>query len=284
MESVLHTSAGPVEATVLPGELSPVLFFGGGHCTAQTPCGQQLYAELGHTVVTVSRPGYGRTGVGPLTAAEFAPLLGEVCDLLELAAIAACVGVSSGGMQAVHAALAMGDRVRSLVLHSAAPSALPFPDVPAQRAAARLMFAPGTEDATWAGVRRLVRSDSGLRRMLGTLSRLPAVRWWPDLTATDLAAARETFYGMDSGSGFLLDVRQGTAALATFRTAALARVGVPTLVTGSRHDAGVSWSHAESQARLIPGAELVDTEAPTHFFWIGPTRGRVTAAIERFLA
>ncbi|OYN99976.1 alpha/beta fold hydrolase [Enemella evansiae] len=283
MESIVVTTAGPVEVCLRPGELSPVLLLGGGHTTARTPIGQELYSELGHTVVTVSRPGYGRTSVGPLTAAEFGPLLVEVCDRMGLGPLAAVVGVSVGGPTAVQATLALGERARSLILHSAAPSARPYPDAPAQRAAAPVVFGPSTQAVTWATVRRSVRTDAGLRRHLGRLSRLPAVRWWPDLTEADKDAARATFAAMDSGSGFLLDLRQGSPALRAYRSAALARVGVPTLVTGSPHDGGVDWRHAESLAELIPGAELVNTEAATHFYWIGPTRGRVSGAISRFL-
>lgn len=283
MESTVITTAGPVEVVLRPGELSPVLLLGGGHCTAHTPIGEELYAELGHTVVSVSRPGYGRTAVGPLGAAEFAPLLGEVCDRLGLGPLAACVGVSFGGLTAVQASLALGERVRSLILHSAAPSARPYPDAPAHRAVGPVVFGPSLQAATWAATRRMVRTDAGLRRMLGQLSRLPAVRWWPDLTEADKEAARATFNAMDSGSGFQLDLRLGSPALRSYRSATLARVRVPTLVTGSSYDGGVDWRHAESLAELIPSAELVDTEAATHFHWIGPTRGRVSGAISRFL-
>ena len=37
-------------------------------------------ADLGYRVVAFSRPGYGRTSVAPLMAAEFVPAVAEVCD------------------------------------------------------------------------------------------------------------------------------------------------------------------------------------------------------------
>lgn len=72
---IVMTTAGPVEVRILPGEKLPVLLFPGGHTTAATPIGEDIYTDLGRTVLCFSRPGYGRTEVGPLTAAEFAPLV-----------------------------------------------------------------------------------------------------------------------------------------------------------------------------------------------------------------
>jgi len=37
------------------------LVFPGGHTTASTPIGTDLYTDLGYRVLTFSRPGYGRT-------------------------------------------------------------------------------------------------------------------------------------------------------------------------------------------------------------------------------
>jgi pimeloyl-ACP methyl ester carboxylesterase len=99
---VVETSAGPVEIALVPGTGSPVLFFPGGHCSARADCGWALYTRSGHSVVSFSRPGYGDTRVGAQTAEEFAPVVREVCEQLHLDAVAAAVGVSFGGMQAVH--------------------------------------------------------------------------------------------------------------------------------------------------------------------------------------
>ena len=74
---LVSTSAGAVEILHVPGDRSAVLFFPGGHCRAATDCGRSLYAGLGHEVVSFSRPGYGGTRVGRLTAAEFTPLVGR---------------------------------------------------------------------------------------------------------------------------------------------------------------------------------------------------------------
>ena len=101
---LVMTSGGVVEILHVPGKRPPVLFFPGGHCGAATDCGWSLYTGLGHEVVSFARPGYGGTRVGRLSAAEFAPLVSEVCTQLGISTIAASVGVSFGGLQAVHVA------------------------------------------------------------------------------------------------------------------------------------------------------------------------------------
>ena len=87
---VVDTSVGSVEIALAPGVGEVVLFFPGCHTTAATPLRADRYAELGYRPVTFSRPGYGRTDVGDLTAAEFVPAVAEVCERLALEEAAAC--------------------------------------------------------------------------------------------------------------------------------------------------------------------------------------------------
>ena len=162
MAAVVDTGFGPVEVAHHPGDGAAILFFAGGHCDAATPAGADLYTELGYEVLSFSRPGYGSTDVGPLSAAEFVPAVGECCDTLGITNVAAVVGVSFGGLQALHVA-ASTDLAPRLVLHSCAPSTLPFPDTRRDRAAVPLAFGPVTGRATWAVIRSLVASDKGLR-------------------------------------------------------------------------------------------------------------------------
>ena len=145
---VVTTSLGPVELS-LAGPLggTSVLVFPGGHCSAATPLGSDLYTDLGFRVVTFSRPGYGRTTVGPLMAAEFVPAVAEVCDALGISEAAATVGISFGGLQAAHVAVTLGHLAPRLVLHSCAPSTLAYPDTRLEAAAGPLGFSRGRKDS-----------------------------------------------------------------------------------------------------------------------------------------
>jgi pimeloyl-ACP methyl ester carboxylesterase len=281
---VIVTAAGPVEIVHHPGDKPPVLFFPGGHCSATSDCGRKLYTSLGHGLISFSRPGYGSTRVGRLTPAEFEPVVRDVCRQLDVDEVAAVVGVSFGGLQAVHAASDPELAVPRLVLHSCAPSTKRYPDTRAEAIGGPILFSPFLEGVTWSIVRRMVRSDSGLRRMLSSLSTIPVNSWWGDWTVADREEARALFQGMRSGTGFTIDLGQGHQSGSNERRDAISRVSCPTLVTASRSDAGVSFAHAEDFAALIPRANLVELAAPSHLFWIGPGRAQVARSVAEFLA
>ena len=279
----MRTSLGPVELS-LAGPLrgAAVLVFPGGHCSAATPLGWDLYTELGFRVVTFSRPGYGRTKVGPLMAAEFVPAVAEVCDALGISGAAATVGVSFGGLQAVNVAVTLGHLAPRLMLHSCAPSTLAYPDTRLEAAAGPLGFSPWTQGLTWRAIRGMTSSDRGLRMMMSTLSTLPVESWWQSWTPADRASARSTFAGMGSGSGFVTDLRQGAPGRSPYRQRVLGAVPCPTLVTASRHDGGVRFEHAKDFVRSISRAQLFETNAPSHFYWLGPSRSALSQAIHDF--
>ena len=280
---LVSTSAGLVEVVQVPGEKPPVLFFPGGHCSAQCECGWDLYAALGHGIVSFSRPVYGRTRVGALSPGAFAPLVREVCEQLGIGVTAAVVGVSFGGMQAVHVSVDRWVAASRLVLHSCAPSGLPYPDTLAEAIGGRVIFAPLVQGLTWSLLRSLIRSDAGLRLVMERLSKLPVEEWWDQQSAADREQARSLFRSMRSGSGFVNDLRQARKSGGAVRSAAMRDVRCPTLVTGSPHDGGVSYAHSRDFATAIPGATLVELDSPSHLFWIGPGRPRLMSIISAFV-
>jgi pimeloyl-ACP methyl ester carboxylesterase len=280
---VVDTSVGPVEVALTSGAGEVVLFFPGGHTTAATPLCTDLYTDLGYRALTFSRPGYGLTDVGQLTAAEFIPAIAQVCDRLEVTAAVATVGLSFGGLQAIHVAIGLRNLAPRLILHSCAPSSLSYPDTALERLAVPLLFGPRAQRLTWRTVRALTSSDWGLRAMMASLSKLPIDEWWGRWTSTDRAAARSTFSQMGSGSGFVTDVRQASASGSAYRESVLRSIPCPTLVTASRQDGGVAFAHAEDFVHTIPDSRLVETGAWSHFFWLGPSRLTVSDAIRDFL-
>ena len=280
---LVATSAGPVEITRTEGDRPAILFFPGGHCRSSTDCGQGIYTALGHEVISFSRPGYGRTQVGPMDAAAFADVVREVCEQLGVLAPAAAVGVSFGGLQAVHVTGHRPIGVERLVLHSSAPSTLPYPDSRAEALLGPVAFSPVFERAVWWLVRRLVRSDRGLRAMLARLSTLSPNQWWDDLSTAEKDQARRVFTGMGSGSGFVNDLRQARVKDAGQRRAALAQVRSPVLITASPHDGGVDYAHAEDLRAHLGNSQLVELPSPTHLFWFGPGHDLVAGAVRRFL-
>ncbi len=281
---LVQTSFGVVEVALTgPKDTAAVLFLPGGHTTAATELGTDLYTDMGYQVLSFSRPGYGRTDVGPLTAAEFVPAVAQVCEELGITETIAAVGVSFGGLQAVEVATSLPHLSPRLVLHSCAPSTLPYPDTAVEALAGPLAFGPRTQRITWRALRALTATDKGLRLMMSSLSTEPTGSWWGTWTSADRVSARDTFASMDSGSGFVTDLRQGTAARSRYREAVLRSVPCPTLVTASHRDGGVSFDHAEDFVRTIPKARLVETSAHSHLYWLGPDRSTLATAIQGFL-
>jgi pimeloyl-ACP methyl ester carboxylesterase len=186
-------------------------------------------------------------------------------------------------MQAVHVAEDRELGVPRLVLHSCAPSGLRYPDSRAEAIGGPVVFSPLLQGLVWRLVRRVVRSDSGLRSMMARLSKLPVEDWWDQLSAADRDEARALFQCMRSDSGFVNDLRQGQARWSAARRDAMSNVRCPTLVTGSRHDRGVSFEHAEDFANAIPDADLVELDSPSHIFWIGPGRARLVSIVRSFI-
>jgi pimeloyl-ACP methyl ester carboxylesterase len=147
-----------------------------------------------------------------------------------------------------------------------------------------VLFSPLLQGLVWRAVRGLVRSDAGLRMMMSQLSKLPPNLWWGQMSAADKHEARGLFGSMRSDSGFANDLRQGRSADADARRQAMSRVSRPTLVTASRHDGGVSFTHAEDFAHVIPDAHLVELASPTHIFWIGAQRAQLLSILDAFVS
>ena len=280
---VVETRLGAVEVMHLPGDKPPMLFFPGGHCSAAIDCGWSLYTSVGHGILSFSRPGYGLTDVGRLNAEEFVPAVAECCEVLAIDETAGAVGVSFGGMQAIQVAVALPALVPRLALHSCAPSTHAYPDTRLEALAGPIAFAPGVQSLTWAMVARLVESDAGLRRMVGALSKRPIGNWWHTWSEEDRIHARELFKTMGSGAGFVNDLQQGRSDRGAYRRLFQAKISCPTLVTASRDDAGVAFAHAEDFAHTIPTATLVELDAPSHLFWIGPAHAQVQGALSAFI-
>ena len=286
---LVATSGGRLEVLIRDESGQPraaVLYFHGGHESAITAPASELYVELGYRVVRVSRPGYGHTDVGPLPPAAFAPLVDEARAVLGIDAFTAVIGTSFGGPQAIEYTRRHPARTRALILHSAGPSTLPYPDSAAQRLLGPVMFHPSVERHVWRAVNLLLRRAPrlGLRLMMSSLSTQPVSTWLPLLDEADRQAMRDVLAGLRSGHGFVTDLAYaGTDHRQTRRTAQQG-VTCPTLITASRHDRGVAWAHAEDLAATIPQARLAELPAPSHLFWIGPPRAHLLTTTRDFLA
>ncbi len=241
-----------------------VLICHGGHLRAAIPLGESAFEHEGWSVLTPSRPGYGRT---PLTSAagldDVAALVRDLCAHLDISSLAAVVGVSAGAPLAVALAARYPDLVRSLVLQSAR-SSLPWPDL-VTRVSGSVAFHPWLQAFTWAGMQAsmALAPGIGLRTTMGSMSTLPAQTVLEDLTAPERLAVQQLFRAMSSGQGFQADLDTHPDPVLE------ATVGAPTLVVASPTDGAVPFKHSQHLARVIPNAELFASPSLSHMIWYG---------------
>ncbi|HEX6232805.1 MAG TPA: alpha/beta hydrolase [Jiangellaceae bacterium] len=275
--AVADLDDGPVEYRLDQRGDATVVVFHGGHMNAGLALGEDVFIDLGYTVLVPSRPGYGKTPVtSGGTPDGFARAVRHLCERLSIERIAAVVGISAGGPTAVAMAAGYPQVVERLILESAVGTR-PWPDL-RTRLSANVLFNGTTEKVTWAALGGLMRGapNIGLRLLLRDLSTKPVGGVIAAFTDQDRAAILALLSYMRSGQGFLNDLRNGPA-----RTL---EIGQPTLIVASRHDRSVPFAQAEALATGIPHAELVVSEADTHFIWFGTDYHMITDRIGRFLS
>jgi len=268
---------GVVEYRFDQRDSATVVIFHGGHMRAGLALGEDTFVDAGYSVLVPSRPGYGRTPLSTgKTTSGFADVTRSLCEQLGITSVAAVVGISAGGPTALATAARHRDLVERVVLQSAV-GPLPWPDR-RTRVAARLAFAPATERITWSAVRAMMRTvpEIGLRALLADLSTLPARQVVSALSAEDRSTLIDLFSRMRSGHGFLND-------LATLPGSA-GEVTQPTLVIASRNDGSVPFAHAEAIAATIQHSRLTESNADSHFIWLGQDWPAISGEVRAFLA
>lgn len=268
--------AGLVEYRLEPRGRDTAVVFHGGHMRAGLALGEDVFADLGYTVLVPSRPGYGRTPLQTGTSPSgFADVTGELCQHLGIEQVAAVVGISAGGPTAVTMAARHPELVGRLLLESAV-GFRPWPDR-RTRAGATILFNGITEQAVWGLVRVLMRRAPGigLRLMLGDLSTEPTSTVLAGIGDQDRATLVALFSRMRSGRGFLNDLRGAQDVTS--------QVTQPTLIIASRKDGSVARTQPESLASGIQGAELILSDADTHFIWFGSDYAAIADSIRNFL-
>lgn len=274
--TVTQVKAGPVEYRLRRKGPPTILVFHGGHMRAGLALGEEVFTDLGYSLLVPSRPGYGRTpletGRSPI---EFTRVVRELCAELDITEVAAVVGISGGGPTAVTMAAKNPDFVQRLILESAV-GFLSWP-TSSVRTAAGIGFGAHTERATWAIVHTLMRfaPETSLRYWLGTLSTGPGKAAYASLSPDDRRTLVGLFSMMRSGRGFLNDFRPTPDLTSEVRQ--------PALVIATRKDGGVPFANAESLVASIRGAQLIESEAATHLIWFGRDYPVIVERISRFL-
>ncbi len=275
--NVVQTRAGQIEYTLL-GQGPVVLKLTGSMEDCESSGGNKALLAAGFSILTPSRPGYGRT---PLSVGKTAPEAAEaMADLMDTLGIsnADVIAESCGGPTAIYLAARHPGMVRKLVLEEAVSKCIKDVDpkgfemrkkfydsqywymgymlrvlaIVAPRSLARVtMSIFGTHDPDEA-VKKMSKADiEGLCKFY--------LRWKPSW-----------------GKAASNDIDQGT------KDVILKSIKAPTLIVHSREDAAVPFAIAEYSHANIAGSEL--WEAPTWSHMIeGPGAVEVDRKVVEFL-
>lgn len=233
--------------------------------------------EAGFSVVTPSRPGYGKT---PLEAGRSATQAAEaLVALLDSLQVETCsvVATSGGGPTGIALAARYPQRVHRLILVAAVSRPEDRPNEPSYKN--QSSFYGPMHNVTWGmlGLMSRLSPRAMARQTLAIFSTHDPDDSLRKLTAEGVANISRFYQGRSSRKGALNDSAHivGADLLMTKQQ--------PTLVVHSREDNSVPFGHAEWSLKHIPQAELCEAGITGHFFWVDPDHERVCQRIVEFL-
>jgi len=273
---IAQTIKGPIEYT-LQGHGPVVLVCHGTseNCHSGHSLTPLLDAEF--SLLTVSRPGYGRTpskvGSSNMVAAD------ALVDLLDQLEIPQCsvIAISGGGPTGVTIAAHYPERVNNLVLIAANTYTENRQNDPAYHSQ-KAFYGP-LHGLFW-GMLRLFSILSPRRTALQTLaifSTHDPLDTMSRLSVEDIQTLSRFFHGQSSREGALNDLTH------TVTRELMQKVISPTLIIHSREDASIPFHHAEWSLENIPNARLCESGFTGHFYWIGPDYQRICESLIDFL-
>ncbi|HVP20729.1 MAG TPA: alpha/beta hydrolase [Anaerolineaceae bacterium] len=277
MESqIAQTSKGPIEYTLL-GKGPMVLVCHGTSSNCFSTDVSTPLVEAGFSVLTPSRPGYGRTllKVGP-GAAEAAAALIALLDTLQIQTCEV-LAISGGGPTGVALAAMFPQRVTRLVLAAAITHPEDRPNEPGYKN--QTAFYGPMHNLMWGmlGLMSRLSPRSMARQTLAIFSTHDPADGIRQLSPEDIQKICRFYQGRSSRQGALSDAAHLVGA------ELLETIHQPTLVIHSRKDNSVPFGHAKWSLMHIPQAELCEAGISGHFFWVDPTYQRICQCLIAFL-
>jgi pimeloyl-ACP methyl ester carboxylesterase len=273
---IVHTSKGPIQYTLLGSGPVVLVCHGTSNDCFSTELAGPL-VEAGFSVLTPSRPGYGRTPLEVGRSAEqAAQALLALLDSLQIPTCAV-MGVSGGGPTGIALAAGFPQRITRLVLAAAVSRP---EDRPNESGYERSMgFYGPMHNLNWSilGLMSRLSPRAMARQTLVLFSTHDPDDALGKLPAGSIEKIARFYRGHSSRLGALND---GTHVVGS---AMLAGVRQPTLIIHSREDNAVPFSHSEWSMKHIPQAELCEAGITGHFFWVDPDFERIRVRLVAFL-
>jgi pimeloyl-ACP methyl ester carboxylesterase len=273
---IAQTTKGPIEYT-LQGSGPVVLVSHGTSSNCFSTGGSGDLVAAGFSVLTPSRPGYGRTPleIGP-GAAQAAEALVALLDSLQVRSCSV-VAISGGGPTGIALAASYPERVERLVLAEAISWPENRPNEPGYKN--QTAFYGPMHNLTWGmlGLMSRLSPRAMARQTLAIFSTHNPDDGLGKLSAEDVQKISRFYQGRSSRRGALTDAAHIVGA------DLLEKVRQPTLVIHSREDSSVPFAHAEWSLGHIPQAELCEAGITGHFFWVGPDYSHISQRMISFL-
>ena len=278
IRNIAQTERGPVEYT-LSGHGPTILKLTGMSQDCTDSMGNKPLIEAGFSILTPSRPGYGKTpsSVGK-NAAEAAKAMIALLDTLNIKQVSV-IAVSGGGPTSIYLSAHYPDRVRKLVLEDAV-SRNPKEIDPDRYALQKKFYGKGYTFTCWMLKIIATLSSKTIARqtfaLFGTHDPNEAVKM---LSKSELKEI-SLFYQKQAGSwakGALNDMEHFTSE------SDLRAIQSPTLIIHSHEDRAVCFEFAEYSHALIRGSELWEAPSWSHFISVGPGSENVGQKVVAFL-
>jgi pimeloyl-ACP methyl ester carboxylesterase len=273
---IAQTSKGPIEYSLLRN--GPVVLI--CHGTSSNCFSTELalpLGDVGFSVLTPSRPGYGRTplAVGQ-SAADAASALIALLDSLEIQTCAV-IAISGGGPTGVALAAGFPERVTRMVLAEALTYPENRPNEPGYKN--QTAFYGPMHAIMWGmlGLMSRLSPCAMARQTLAIFSTHDPDDGLRKLSAEDIQRICRFYQGRSSRRGALADATHSVGV------ELLKSIHQPTLVIHSREDNSVPFAHAEWSLKYISQSELCEAGITGHFFWVDPDYGRISQRLVAFL-
>ena len=273
---IARTLNGTVEYTLLGNGPVVLIIHGTSSDCYSTELAEPL-VRTGLSVLTPSRPGYGRT---PLEAgrstAQAADALIALLDFLQVQKCSV-VAISGGGPTGIALAAKYKQRVERLALVAAISRPEDRPNEPNYKN--QEAFYGPMHAVLWGmlGLMSRLYPHSMARQTLIIFSAHDPDDGMSRLSSEDIKKISRFYHRRSSRQGALND---GTH---TVGIELLKAISQPALVIHSREDNSVPFSHAKWSLANIPNAEFCEAGFTGHFFWVGPDYKRISERLSSFL-
>ncbi|QIW78667.1 alpha/beta fold hydrolase [Bacillus tequilensis] len=261
------------------GKGAPILVMHGGHSNCYEEFGYTALIEQGYSIITPSRPGYGRTSkeIGK-SLANACRFYAKLIDHLQIDKVHV-IAISAGGPSGICFASHYPERVHTLTLQSAVTKEWLTPKDPEYKTG-RILFGPPVEKWIWKLISALNNAFPRLmfQALSPQFSTLSFQRIKSLMDEKDIEAFRKMNSRQRSREGFLIDLTQ-TAAFSD----ELQAISCPVLIMQSVYDGLVNLSHAHHAKEHIPDASLCMLHSWGHLIWLGKEAAETDRILLEFL-